>query len=64
MKFQNWLKRRTMVVTLWQDKLEQKVHYRNPKTGKILEFESAHELVQFLQEKALSTKITIKVEQV
>lgn len=53
-----------MIITLWHNKIEETVQYQNPKTGKELEFRSAHELVQFLQEKTGKTKIKIKVEQV
>ena len=53
-----------MSITLYQNKIEETVEYFNRKTGKTVEFHSAHELVQFLQEKSGKVTATIKVEQV
>lgn len=52
-----------MIVTIWHKKEEETVEYTNPRTGKTIEFDSAHELVQFLLEKVGKNKITIKVEE-
>ena len=53
-----------MKIILYQNKTEESIEYTNPNTGKTIEFESAHELVQFLQEKAGRKTVAIKVEQV
>ena len=53
-----------MTITLYQNKIEETVEYFNRRTGKTTEFQSAHELVQFLQEKTGKVTATIKVEQV
>ena len=52
-----------MKINIWYNKEDELVEYQNPKTGKSIDFETAHELVQFLIEKAGKTTITIKVEQ-
>jgi hypothetical protein len=52
-----------MKITLWHNKDEKAVEYQNPKTGKSIDFETAHELLQFLIEKAGKMTFEVKVEQ-
>lgn len=49
-------------ITIWQNKIEEIISYSGG--GESRTFASAHELIQFLQDKTLRTTITIMVEQV
>lgn len=49
-------------VTIWQNKTDELIQFSEK--GKTKTFDTAHELIQFLQDETQRTKINIKVEQI